>query len=108
MVCPIWRVVGFVPGFAPSRAATGMPSLAAMEVNVSPDWILYVLLAEGGGCWGGVGAGSCGAGGAVVTEGMLIFAPTWRLLGFRLGFAASRAATDVPNLAAMDVNVSPF
>jgi hypothetical protein len=74
---------------------------------VSPDWILYVLLAWGAGCWGGIGAGSCGTGGAVVTDGMLILAPTWRLLGFRIGFAASRAATDDPNLTAMDVNVSP-
>jgi hypothetical protein len=49
MTCSICRMMGFTPGFAASKAATDKPSLAAIEVKVSPDWILYVLAAGGGG-----------------------------------------------------------
>lgn len=38
---------------------------------------------------------------------MTIDAPTWRLVGVKLGLALSRDATVVPNLAAIAVNVSP-
>lgn len=54
---PIWRVVGFMPGFAATRAGTERLNLAAMDVKVSPDLMVYVFATGGLGCGGGTGTG---------------------------------------------------
>jgi hypothetical protein len=43
----------------------------------------------------------------VVPVGRLMIWPTWRVLGFTVGFAASRAEREMLRVAAMLVKVSP-
>jgi hypothetical protein len=104
-----------IPGFALSNAATDVPSFAAIEVNVSPAIMIYVgVEAVGVDIGTGIGTGVCcgcgdgaGAEEVVVLDGIDICAPIWSAFGLTLGLAASRAATDVPNLPAIELNVSP-
>lgn len=54
----------------------------------------------------GVGAG-VGTGAREVPDRIDICVPIGRSFGLTLGLAPSRAATDVPNLVAIELNVSP-
>ena len=70
MIWPICKVVGLTPGFAASTAATVVLKLAAIVVNVSPAFIVYVAPDAGG-----VGAGGVGTGAGTLLDGTLIEAP---------------------------------
>ena len=70
-------------------------------MKVSPAWIIYVPV-EGAGVGAGVGTGTL-----LVLDGIDICCPIWRPVGLTSGFAASSAATDIPNFVAIEKKVSP-
>ena len=94
MVWPINRALGLIPGFAAIKAATVVLNLMAIEYNVSPALMTYVVNPVGH-VAGGVMAGT-----------QMIW-PMNRALGLIPGLAAIKAATVVLNLMAIEYNVSP-